>query len=269
MAGTYQHYLQQMLQKGFARPDGGKNHPSIWVYSKGQAPFVKRIEKFGGDDEFYSRTSDGTAITLDDKITSWEAKVQSDLRRWRTLPHGSEIEAERAANLVGLTGIRTKASRHVLKSLFEDALPKFGAVLTDPDVLMQQIESHPELDEVLTSQLLMLVAQNSQASTAEIENSLEFKAVRRMLMYAVAEVFGHALSKSLRDVERYIQEAVENGELDHEAMHRKALHRYLDEKVIRDDLCGLNWFVCDNTSESDWILPDCAILQLSEEGDYQ
>ena len=268
MAGTYQHYLQQMLQKGFTRPDGGKNHPSIWVYSKGQAPFVKRIAKFGGDNEFYSLTSDGTANTLDDKITSWEAKVQSDLRKWRTLPHGSEIEAERAANLVGLTGIRTKASRHVLKSLFEDALPKFGAVFSDPDVLMQQIESHPELDQVLTSQLLMFAAQDSQANVADIANSQEFRAVRRMLMYSVAEVFGHALSKSLRDVERYMQEAVESGELDHEAMHKKALHRYLDEKVIRDDLCGLNWFVCDNAGANDWVLPDCAILQLSEDGDY-
>lgn len=269
MAGTYQHYLQQMLQKGFARPDGGRSHPSIWVYSKGQAPFVRRIEKFGGDDEFYSLTSDGTAITLDDKITAWEAHVQSDLRKWRTLPHGSKIEAERAANLVGLTGIRTKASRHVLRSLFEVALPKFAAVFSDPDVLIQQIECHPELDQVITSQLLTFVAQYSQTNLAEIESSLEFKAVRRMLMYAVSEVFGHALSKSLRDVERYTQEAVESGELDHEAMHKKALHRYLDEDVIREDLCGLSWFVCDNAGETDWVLPDCAILQLSEEGNYE
>ena len=268
MAGTYQHYLQQMLQKGFARPDGGKSHPSIWVYSKGQAPFVKRIEAFGGDDEFYSLTSDGTAITLDDKITSWEAKVQADLRKWRKLPHGSRIDAGRAANLVGLTGIRTKASRHVLKSLFEDSLPKFGAVFSDPDVLMQQIENHAELDEVLTSTLLIVAARNSQSSIAEIENSLEFKAVKRMLIYAVAEVFGHALSKSLRDFERYLTEAVENGELDHEEMHKKALHRYLDEKVVRDDLCALNWFLCEKAGDGDWVLPDCAILQLSKKGEY-
>ena len=268
MAGTYQHFLQQMLQKGFARPDGAKNHPSIWVYSKGRSPFVKRIENFGGDDEFYSLTSDGTTITLDDKITSWEAKAQSDLRKWRTLPHGSEIEAERAANLVGLTGIRTKASRHALKSLLEDFLPKFGAVFSDPDILMQQIENHAELEEVLTSTLLLFAAQNSQSCMAEIENGLEFKAIKRMLIYAVAEVFGHALSKSLRDFERYLQEAVENGELNHEEMHKKALHRYLDEKVIRNDLCTLNWFVCEKASDGDWVLPDCAILQLSKKGEY-
>jgi hypothetical protein len=268
MAGTYQHYLQQMLQKGFIRPDGGKRHPSIWVYSKGQAPYVKRIERFGGEDEFYSLVSDGAMITLDDKITSWEAKIQSDLRRWRTLPHGSSIEAERAASLIGLTGIRTKANRRALKCLFEDSLPKFGAVFSDPDVLMLHVEENAKLDEVLTSTLLVFAAQNSQSSMAEIENSLEFKAVRRMMTYAVAEVFGHALSKSLRDVERYLQEAIESGDLDHEAMHNKALHRYLDEEVIRDDLCALNWSIYDNASETEWVLPDCAILQLSKEGYY-
>lgn len=268
MAGTYQHYLQEMLQKGFKRQDGGKRHPSIWVYSKEQAPSVKRIMRHGGEDEFYSLTSDGTTTTLDDKITSWEANVQSDLRRWRTLPHGSSIEAERAANLIGLTGIRTKANRRALKSLFEESLPKVGAVLSAPDVLMQFIEENAKLDEILTSQLLILAAQHSQSSMAEIENSLEFKAVRRMITYAVAEVFGHALSKSLRDVERYLQEAMESGDLDHEAMHKKALHRYLDEEVNRDDLCALNWFIYENAGEPDWVLPDCAILQLSNEGNY-
>lgn len=268
MAGTYQHYLQQMLQKGFARSDGGKRHPSAWVYSKGYAPFVRRIEKFGGDYEFYSLTSDGTTITLDDKITSWESKVQSDLRRWRRLSHGSQIEAERAANLVGLTGIRTKSSRYVLKSLFEEAIPQFGSVLADPDVLMQHIENHSELDRVLTSQLLVFAAQQSDGSITEIEESLEFRAVRRMLLYAVAEVFGHALSKSLRDIERHLREAAESRELDHETMHKNALHRYLDDKVIRDDLCCLNWYIYENPGEFDWVLPDCAILQLSEDGTY-
>lgn len=257
-----------MLQKGFARADGGRRHPSIWVYSKGHAPYVRRIENVGGDDEFYSLTSDGTSVTLDDKITSWEANVQSDLRRWRRLSHGSQIEAQRAANLVGLTGIRTKASRHVLKTMFEDALPKLGSVFADPDVLMQHIEGHSELDRVLTSQLLLLAAQQSKSSISEIEGSLEFKAVRRMIMYAVSEVLGHALSKSLRDVERHLREAAQSGELDHEAMHKNALQRYLDEEVIRDDLCGLNWYVCDNLGKTDWVLPDCAILQLSKEGDF-
>jgi len=268
MAGTYQHYLQQMLQRGFKRPDGGKRHPSVWIYSKDSIPFFKRIENFGGEDEFYSLTSDGTSTTLDDKITTWESKAQADIRQWRQLPHGAAVEASKAINLIGLTGLRTKAARNFFKSLFQDALPRFGAIFADPDVLMQQIEEHAEFQQMMSTMLLNFVSQNTQASVEEIENSLEFKAVRRMLFYAFAEVSGHALAKAMRDIERYLQDAIDSGELDHEEVHKNALHNSLEEHVIREDLGKLNWFICENSSDTDWVLPDCAILQISNSIEY-
>ena len=139
MAGKYQHYLQKMLQKGFRSPCSGKR-PSVFVYCRDREPYRKRAEDFGGEDEFYSPVSDGRSGTLDDRITQWEGHRQADVRRWRTMSSGESVSPSEAAEVVGLTGVRTRAIRETFRSLFEDLFPRFASVLQDPDVLMTHID---------------------------------------------------------------------------------------------------------------------------------
>lgn len=266
MAGKYQHYLQQMIQKGFKRPDGGAR-PSVWVYTRGQQPFVRRIEKVGGEDEFYSPVAEEQTTTLDDKITDWEAHRQADVRAWRGLAHGSPVDASKAADLVGLTGIRTRAHRQSLQLIFEELLPKIGKLLQDPDTLMSHIDNSHDIKVTISDQVLQAYGLSGEQAS-EVASSLEFKAICRMLSYATSEVVGHALSSALKDVDQVFREVFESGHFDVHNQHRNALEQQLDEGKLRADLLELDWFIIRNQTSQDWVLPDCAILQLSKCGSY-
>jgi len=267
MAGKYQHYIQQMIQKGFRRPDGSRRNPSVWVYEKGKEPYTRRIEGFGGEDEFYSPLKDDQTKTLDDKITEWEAHRQADVRTWRNLKHGTSVEAHKAAELVGLTGARTKALRQSLQSAFEEFLPRIGEIFQDPDVLMSHIDDNETLDQTIADEILRQFGGSAQSSEVLV-SSLEFKAFRRILKYAIAEVGGHTLSRVLRELDQLFRNALEAGDLDIAKTHKGALERHLDEYQLREDLLDLNWFIVENQTDQDWVLPDCAILQLSKDSGY-
>ncbi|WP_262690735.1 DUF4238 domain-containing protein [Kordiimonas aestuarii] len=267
MAGKYQHYIQQMIQKGFRRPDGSRRNPSVWVYTKGNEPYPKRIERFGGEDEFYSPLRNGQDKTLDDKITDWESHRQADVRTWRNLPHGAPVEASKAAELIGLTGARTKALRQTLQSAFEEFLPRIGEIFQDPDVLMSHIDDNETLDQAITNEILRHLG-GSARSTEELTSSLEFKAFRRILKYVIAEVGGHALSGVLRELDQLFRNALEAGDFNVAKTHKGALERHLDDHQVRKDLLDLNWFIAENQTDPAWVLPDCAILQLSKDSGY-
>lgn len=267
MAGSYQHYLQQMLQRGFKRSGGSKKRPSVWVYTKKSPVFSKRIESFGGEREFYSSVSTGLNKTLDDKITEWEAHRQADVREWRDATHGTAVDSEKAATLVGLTGVRTKALRQVLQQVIGEMLPKFGEAFKDPAVLLNHIENSKEIGGLIISQMKQDLI-GPHENPEEIASSLEFKAMARLLSYAVAEVGSHALSKALRDLDLVFKEMLDSGEFDIEAAHKSGLEQHLDDAKTRADLLELNWWIARNNTEIPWVLPDCAIVEVDKEDNH-
>ena len=266
MAGKYQHYLQKMLQRGFRSECSGKR-PSVFVYEHAVAPYRKRAEDFGGEDEFYSPVSDGRSGTLDDKITQWEARRQADVRRWRSLSNGHVVSAKEAAEVVGLTGVRTRAIRDTFRSLFEDLFPKFASVLQDPDVLMTRIDERIDLNFVYDT----VLAQQNGLSPDEIAQTYvvpEHRAARRMLDYTMSEVLGHQLSKVLRELNREIALAIDENSFDASKLHVEAIEKLIDEGLAREDLVSLDWSIVENRSDTPWILPDCAVVALKRNGKF-
>ena len=267
MAGTYQHYLQRMLQGGFKTADSGRKYPSVWVYRLGEAPKRLRIKKLGGEDEFYSQTSDGSTLTLDDRITSWEAHRQADIRAWRKVPDGTQIDAVQAAKLVGLTGARTRALRSGFKSMFEEVLPKFAQTLQDPNVIMAQIEDRMDLDEVIAASLRTELSL-SEEEIADARGNPEFQAVMRMTKYALSDVLSYQFAKTLREFDREFSEAMESDAFNAAKLHGQAIETLLEKDGLRDDLLRLNWAIVQNASEDPWLLPDCAVMVISDKGTY-
>ena len=255
-----------MLQRGFKCPASGKR-PSVWVYQKSGAAFRRRTEKFGGEDEFYSPPSDGTTRTLDDRITEWEAHRQKDVRAWRQSPGGTAVDAQAAAELVGLTGVRTLALRESFKTLFQELMPRFAGIMQDPDVLMTHLDAHPEMDtglERLVAAELGLTPQALEAARSQPE----FQAVMRMLKYGFSDVLGHRLANALRDLDRIFADAFSNDAFNATRLHGEAIGRLLDEGGVQQNLLGLSWSVHARTNGLDWVLPDCAVLTVDADGAY-
>ncbi|MCY6380238.1 hypothetical protein [Hoeflea prorocentri] len=267
MAGSYQHYLQQMLQSGFRCSDSGKRYPSVWVFPKLDDPFRRRIEKFGGDKEFYSPVSAGLASTLDDKITRWEAKRQSDVREWRNLPNGSSVSSDAAAQLVGLTGMRTKAARQSIRAAMQEYIPAFAKMLQEPDILMTYLDEGASLDGFLKTAMEQELKFSGQPSFIE-SGSDEFHALLRMLRYALLESLGHRFSELLSELDQVFSKALNSETFDASSLHGKLLAGLIDDGSARSDLLALEWSIVGNETSIPWILPDCAVLSLNQNGTY-
>lgn len=258
MAGKIPTLPTKMLQKGFRTACSGKR-PSVFVYTKNNEIDRKRAEDFGGEDEFYSPVSDGRSGTLDDRITQWEAKRQADVRCWRNTPGGTLISSQKAAEFVGLTGVRTRAIRDTLRKIFEDLFPRFTSVLQDPDVLMSHLDKKIDLNAVYDAAL----AQHEGFTPEEIADTYiapEHRAARRMLDYAMSEILGHRLSKVLRELDREINDAIENDAFNASKLHAEATGNLLEKGLAREDLISLNWVLRSNEQELPWILPDCPVI---------
>lgn len=267
MAGTYQHYLQRMLQSGFKCSSSGKRFDSVWVYPKGEKPYRRRVDKLGGEDEFYSPTSDGTSITLDDRISSWESHRQADIRAWRQIKGDSLVDTRKAAELVGLTGVRTRALRQSFKSMFEKILPKFGRVISDPDVLMAHIDDRKEIDAFLETSVATELGYN-QEDFNQIRENIDFLAIMRILKYIISEVMGHRLSIVLRELDKVFTEALDSDVFNAAKFQGKAISKLLDDGGARNDLLSLSWSIIERNGCSEWILPDCAVLSVSKDGNF-
>lgn len=267
MAGDYQHYLQQMLQRGFKRPGSGK-HPTVWVYQKNNIPdSPRRIQKLGAENHFYSPKSDGTYITLDDKITAWENARQADVRAWRNYKNGQSVDAVKAAELIGLTGVRTRAVRDVFSTVMEKFFFELGDFIKNPDVLVSHLNDQSRgFGEQVRQEVLKFLGGMPQNRDGNGEMEQEISAVSRMITYSLAENISAELSKAFRDLDRSFSEIFDGGQIDVATEHRKALGHFFDKGIVRDDLKDLSWLVIHRQAGEPWILPDCAVLNVDKSG---
>lgn len=267
MAGKNQHYLQRMMQRGFKRAESSRRNPSVWVYTKDQAPSIKRIEKTGAEDEFNSPVSENQIKTLDDKITDWEAHRQADVRAWRKLADGSAVDSHKAAELINVTGFRTRALRRSLETAIGELLAELVEALKDPEFLASYVATNKEFSESIHQQVYDTTGDPWQGEESP-EYSLQFKAIIRMLTYAVSEVGITQLSELMLNLLPAFQDAFDVSNLNLPNSHRIAMEKYLDAEDVRDDLLEFNWFIKINSSHKEWILPDCAVVELSLQGLY-
>lgn len=267
MAGKNQHYLQQMMQRGFKRADGSRRNPTVWVYTKNQAPTIKRIEKTGAEDEFNSPVSKRSLKTLDDKITDWEAHRQADVRLWRQLPDESSVDAQKAAELIGLTGFRTRALRQSLEVAINELIAELLEVLKNPEFLSSMIINNEDVNNTIHQQIYKTIGDPWQ-DTENSGYSLQFKAIIRMLTYSFSDAGSLELSQIMVNLLPEIQGAFDVSNFNLPQSHRTAMEKYLDENYVRDDLLKLDWFIKTNPSQKEWVLPDCAVIELSAQGSY-
>lgn len=140
MAGRKQHYIPQLLLRGFGRSGGGKS-TQVWVYSATRGKYRSATEGVGAQREFYSEpaTASGT-VTLDDQITDHEQQLGPGIEALRRLDPESEVDAREAAEMVAHLTIRVSHIREVFSSAFIDMLDSVEDRLLDPGALMKYLK---------------------------------------------------------------------------------------------------------------------------------
>jgi len=138
MAGKRQHYVPQLLQRGFL-DDPSDQAERTWLHRRGAAPRLVGIRDVGVEDWFYSRKSlDGTP-TLDDAITELEGDLGAAVGALRERKAGSIIDAEETARIVVHLVMRTAHVRRIFSSGVTRVIDEIRSMFTDPERLRQMI----------------------------------------------------------------------------------------------------------------------------------
>ena len=131
MAGKRQHYIPQLLQRGFlAEPF--KEAERTWLHRRGTKARLVGIRDIGVEDWFYSRKATDGLPTLDDAITDYERDLSKSVRVLREAPFGSPSDTHLAAETVVHLVMRTAHLRGVMSAGMTSVVREIEALFTDP-----------------------------------------------------------------------------------------------------------------------------------------
>lgn len=176
MAGKNQHYLWQMLQRGFGERRGKDYH--LFVYAADGSTQQTVTRKFGAETFFYS---DGEDHTTDQAITDFENKYQGLINEMRNARDRQSFDSELVAPLIAHLEVRSAFVREEFEQLGVVLVHALSTHLEDPKssrkMLTEYIKKHPE----------------------ELENKLEEFGVDDDLRPTIRAAFTHNLDDAVRD----------------------------------------------------------------------
>lgn len=269
MSGSKQHYIPQFILRSFGKKGSGKAF-KVNVYSRGGRVYITSTEGVGAERFFYSKLSaDPATVTLDDKITLYEAELLQDYRTLCDGESGPEVNAEVSARFISHLLIRIAHTREALASAFEELFKEaaplflnresarriFGLDLDSPNEILSR-EIRRMFTEYADEHQIPIITRGS------IYPQFEYAAFKKMkedfdtnfanYRPAVNTFFGRLLGR--------IGEIVKNA-------HNRALERTLMAEGRAEALRNFKWKVIN--CGSGLILPDCVAVGLSRNQKWQ
>jgi hypothetical protein len=112
MSGSNQHTIPQIMLRGFGRKNKAKAI-QVTVYRQDKI-FTTGTRGIGAERFFYSPLATAGELTLDDRITQYEARLNGYIEELRNCPIGADLPAKEAAETVVHLTIRTAQVRNSL-----------------------------------------------------------------------------------------------------------------------------------------------------------
>ena len=270
MAGKDQHYLPKFLQKGFKSADSGKKRDKTWVYRFDSVPTQSnRIEGIGHSPYFYSGPSDGKKLSLDEEITDVE-----NTRLWRLVDRLRESQAgaadcpQDAAFLFHHMGVRTMAFRDTTLDMMSGALGSASAMFTDERLLAKMIASKNSDIELQSLTKLMTHFEANQEDEAQLNSSgLISRDIAPMIAYALREVSAPELARLTDEFQTAIAPLFGEEGINITKMHEEALTGVIAQGPSIEAFVDVDWRLVDRDVSEPFILPDCAAVTVTPDGD--
>lgn len=131
MAGKRQHYIPQLLQRGFLA-ESPEEAERTWLHRRDSVARLVGIRDIGVEDWFYSRKSADGVPTLDDAITEYERGLSQRVRLLRNVPIGSLLGSKSAAETIVHLVFRTAHLREIMSAGMTGIKREIEALFTDP-----------------------------------------------------------------------------------------------------------------------------------------
>ncbi len=253
MSGRKQHYIPQVVQRGFEASRSG-TRSQVFVFRKGRAPYLTSTEGAAAERDFYSKPQGDEEGALDDMITEFEGDHLAPILQELRSAKGGAVDPELAAVVVAHLAFRTAHVRDSFATMTDDALAQFKSILEDCGALrrfagVESLRSNSTIAAAVRDELSKL------GSDALPEKARKF--LERVIVFRLRERFddlvGHAnpeMRAGLAFIEETLSKAIPNA-------HARALSTSLVPKARVDALLELEWYVkAADTQDQHFILPD-------------
>lgn len=254
MAGSKQHFIPQLLQRGFEASKSGK-HSQVWVFRKGQAAYKSSTEGVAAQRHFYSEPSlDEEA--LDNIITRFEKDVLSPaVEGLRNAPLG-RVEPEVAASVVSHLSIRAAFLRGTLSEIAKNLLERMSQALASTEsarayIGIDSVSRESRLDKTIDENLAVDAAMLPEVARHRLGRMVKFRF--REHFSADFENMAGLFGKYTDVIAGVMPSAIENG-------HIRLLEKELVPQKRTERLKSLQWKLVQAPESSHVILPDCLAL---------
>jgi hypothetical protein len=260
VSGRKQHFIPQALQKSFKAAKGKK--AQVYVFRKGQAPYLSSTEGVAAQRDFYSEPSD--AQTLDDKITDYENAVLAPaVAALRESPAGP-IEAHVAAAVVVHLSIRSAFVRGALSAAATEFLEHFADALRSHETTRALLEVDSLKSE---SMLVKTIEEEIQSRFHEWPDSGK-NTFSKLMHFRAREKFPQMFPGLAAAVLQQFEMLLERMPEMIVSGHSKALEKDLVPALRVERLKAMNWQIIAAEAETHFVLPDCLALG-SKSADFQ
>ncbi len=254
MAGSKQHFIPQLLQRGFEASKTGK-HSQVWVFRKGQAAYKSSTEGVAAQRHFYSEPS-RDEDALDNIITQYEKDVLSSaVDGLRNAPLG-RVEPEVAASVVSHLSIRAA----FMRGTFTDMAKKFLDHMSQALASNESTRTYLGIDCVSRESKFDKTIDENLAVDAAMLPEVARQRLGRMVKFRVREHFNadfenmaDLFGKYTEIIAGVMPGAIENG-------HIRLLEKELVPQKRTERLKSLHWKLVQAPKSSHVILPDCLAL---------
>lgn len=258
MSGKKQHYIPQVLLRGFSSDHGGKRRRS-WVYKGGRPPYSSSILDIAAQRYFYSDLGQGTSERLDDRITHYENRLGKLLSKLREAADGQSVDALVSAEVVAHLSIRGAYLREIFSSGVHELLEGASSRLSD----LETARNILGVDEHANKSLLANRIDGELDKLKDwLPSGLPVLLIRRIILHSIREDFGNLYEQVLPSIgEAFRQLACEIPAVLRGG-HAKALVPGMapDNRVY--DLANLSWHVYQSSTAL--ILPDCVAIGIEK-----
>lgn len=251
MSGRKQHFIPQLVQRGFAASKGKKS-TQVYVFPRDRPRYITATEGVAAQRDFYSPPSDEES--LDDKITHYEGSVLAPAIAALREGEPGPIDSNAAAAVVVHLSVRSAFLRGTFSTATEELLNQMVKALGSEDEtrsLLGLDSLSPDstmvkgIDEELRKVLPEGVGDAEQAFFAKLvhfRGREKFAQMHSDLSNDASGVF-EALLKRLPEI-------VDNA-------HGRALGQSLVPQQRVDRLMAMTWALIEAPHGAHFVLPDC------------
>ena len=266
MSGRKQHYIPQVLLRGFGKRGKGKA-VQVTVYSRDHGVFTTATDGVAAQRYFYSELpANNETETLDDKITVYESWLAKIIAEFRDTTPGHAVDPAKAAEMVTHLCVRQAHIRDSFASATEQLLHGAENIFLDKDRARKALGlDDPNPNEVLLDEIHTLYEKfGPQLGQLGIT-----KPVFERWVFAISKA---EFDRNFEEQSPFLQGvfSLMQGQTNKIARqgHIKALEQSLAPDLRIEVLKRFDWRT-EPDPASGFVLPDCVAISSSEGASYR